>query len=173
MTLPDGVKDITLRINKMKRKCKTCLYYFNGVGANPCESCKKFNNYQEKSMEKNEKFEEWIYNEYGVEYSKIIKDVSYSLTDMQDSFEAGQDTWKDQPFVGIREDLTSLESVNVTCVGHKISKTPNCQLCKWREVNNTMIGFVSHCGAIAGRSLDNVYNNEQCQALYEVEDSDD
>lgn len=60
----------------------------------------------------------------------------------------------------------------------KPRKTPNCAVCRWRlkpfrgeikdfpELNKAMNDYAI-CDAQAGRSVQNVYNNAECKALFE------
>ena len=126
---------------------------------------------KEKSMEKNEKFEEWYIDKYGFAYSETVGGTAFNESEMKHSFEAGQRTL-DVFHQGIREDLTSLESVKMTAIGRKIGETPNCSKCKWSGAIHQLFGseYRHICNAQAAKTAADVYNNEQCQALYEVEE---
>ena len=220
-----------------KNKCNKCIYYFNGIGANPCETCNDFNNYQEKSMEKNEKFEEWFKENYK---HVVIGTLNKSEKDHEQIvFEAGQKADEEtimcdkcftyhnesanfcptcgysKPTVSKAEGVGEIKEINIvrcknchktfnsayfnscTHCGHSESQyiprspdeskplgeimseldhqTPNCQLCKWaysftKENNNSQ--YFSNCDAQGCQSAVEAYNTPECQALYEVEESD-
>jgi len=203
-------------------KCKGCISD-NGTNPPTCRVCNNYDLYEkEKSMEKNEKFEEWIEgNTVAVKMLQKAEQVEKVKEYLQDAFEAGDKTHENtevvmcgdchtyhsgennfcpecgrrevpEPYKGqfiprspdksktlgelwdeasgepipqgvkfqVKDDLTPL-------LDHQ---TPNCATCKW--AGGVIIGTtpVSICIAQADAFRPDVYNNDQCQALYEVEE---
>ncbi len=193
MTLPDFVN-----FGFVREKCKKCRYLFvfdrykkiicDGklmkCGYKPIKTS-IFDKYKEKSMENNEKFEEWIEgNNFITGILKTTKKEERIKEYLKNTFEAGQESMKPTTFKASDIDLPNNRSGEIkksdypelTKVMEGIGdhQTPNCQLCKWAGAIHALFGseYRHICNAQAGKGATEVYNNEQCQVLYEVEESE-
>lgn len=131
-------------------------------------------------MKKNEKFEEWYKGKFSERYldrRSVDKDW---LRDIKKSFEAGQESmkptiWKAPGFAtgGIVQPKTD-EEVVIPIPEHwaKLEhQTPNCSKCKWQsEKTIHNCGLIPICIAQADKHAEDVYNNTECQSLYEVDE---